>query len=284
MAPETGPSAAMASAPRPSRSPEERERLLRETDERGRKRQAELDRAGKGGITLTVPSPKPKPSVEATREVVGSRTCQRCGTTFELIRGATKRRFCSRLCRRQTWEAARAAEFRAAREVQPRTCARCGQSFTSPWAKTRYCSEVCRVDARLEKLRTERRTKVTGRLCKHCGRQVPETRRLNARYCDRYCKAQAQQARIAGPHRHRVSADAYARLLAAQGGRCAICGTESPGTVQRVFAMDHDHATGEVRGLLCYRCNIGIGNLGDDPDRIESAARFLRRPPSRGRA
>jgi hypothetical protein len=70
--------------------------------------------------------------------------------------------------------------------------------------------------------------------------------------------------------------------LAAQGGRCAICGTDTPGTVQRFFAMDHDHETGEMRGLLCYRCNIGIGNLADDPDRLEAAARYHRHPTGKG--
>jgi hypothetical protein len=49
-----------------------------------------------------------------------------------------------------------------------------------------------------------------------------------------------------------VSDDEYARLLKAQGGGCAICGTK-PKT--RRLHVDHDHKTGEVRGLLCHRCN-----------------------------
>jgi hypothetical protein len=44
----------------------------------------------------------------------------------------------------------------------------------------------------------------------------------------------------------------YARLLAAQGGHCALC-PNTPKT--RRLHVDHDHATGKVRGLLCYVCN-----------------------------
>src|SRR3954447_3779944 len=44
----------------------------------------------------------------------------------------------------------------------------------------------------------------------------------------------------------------YARLLAAQGGHCALC-QNTPKT--RRLHVDHDHATGKVRGLLCYVCN-----------------------------
>src|SRR5207249_694982 len=44
----------------------------------------------------------------------------------------------------------------------------------------------------------------------------------------------------------------YDRLLAAQGGGCAICG--NPPKTRRLH-VDHDHKTGEVRGLLCHRCN-----------------------------
>lgn len=49
--------------------------------------------------------------------------------------------------------------------------------------------------------------------------------------------------------------DLYDRMLAAQGGMCALC----PNTPKsRRFHIDHDHATGDVRGLLCYRCNRAL--------------------------
>lgn len=80
---------------------------------------------------------------------------------------------------------------------------------------------------------------------------------------------------------YRVSGDWYDETLAAQGGRCAICGTTDPGVVRgghlSIFRVDHCHKTGAVRGLLCHPCNAGIGLLGDDPQRIDQAAAYLRR-------
>jgi Recombination endonuclease VII len=52
-----------------------------------------------------------------------------------------------------------------------------------------------------------------------------------------------------------VTDEEYARLLAAQGGHCALCPNE-PKT--RRLHVDHDHATGRVRGLLCHRCNRNL--------------------------
>lgn len=69
-----------------------------------------------------------------------------------------------------------------------------------------------------------------------------------------------------------------------QGGTCAIC--ERPETAAqtgpskdrpRLLAIDHDHVTNKIRGLLCHRCNVVLGLVGDDPDRLERAARYLRR-------
>ncbi len=51
----------------------------------------------------------------------------------------------------------------------------------------------------------------------------------------------------------------YEAMHVAQGGRCAICRTLNE---EEVLHVDHDHESGEVRGLLCRACNLGIGHLG----------------------
>lgn len=69
-------------------------------------------------------------------------------------------------------------------------------------------------------------------------------------------------------------------LLAAQGGVCACCGqpeTAVRGGKTKNLATDHDHVTGVVRGVLCNRCNVAIGMMDDDPDRLIAAAEYVRR-------
>jgi hypothetical protein len=63
------------------------------------------------------------------------------------------------------------------------------------------------------------------------------------------------------------------RMIAAQGGGCAVCGRKP--RKGSSLHVDHDHETGEVRGLLCFRCNGGLGQFADDVDRLESAAHYL---------
>lgn len=76
-----------------------------------------------------------------------------------------------------------------------------------------------------------------------------------------------------------LTVDEYEAMLAAQGGRCAICGqretTPRLGKV-RNLVIDHDHETGKVRGLLCSTCNMGVGLFQESPDILETAADYLR--------
>jgi hypothetical protein len=68
----------------------------------------------------------------------------------------------------------------------------------------------------------------------------------------------------------------YERMNASQNGQCAICG--GPPSRQHkppVFNVDHCHATGAARALLCNKCNNGLGCFNDRPDLLFAAARYL---------
>jgi hypothetical protein len=70
-----------------------------------------------------------------------------------------------------------------------------------------------------------------------------------------------------------MTLDEYEAMLEAQDRRCGACRRD----FDRTPSVDHDHATGQVRGLLCNRCNVAIGFAEDDPERLEAAANYLRR-------
>jgi len=66
----------------------------------------------------------------------------------------------------------------------------------------------------------------------------------------------------------------YDAILRAQGGGCAICG-KPPGT--RSLHIDHDHESGEIRGLLCVSCNNALGQFKDDVELLARACSYLQR-------
>lgn len=72
----------------------------------------------------------------------------------------------------------------------------------------------------------------------------------------------------------------YEAMLAAQGGRCACCGTTSNSDGKRLF-VDHDHVTGAVRGIICRNCNRGIAALGDSSVGVRRALSYLERAQHR---
>ncbi len=67
-------------------------------------------------------------------------------------------------------------------------------------------------------------------------------------------------------------------MLESQGGSCAIC---DGGTSKNYLACDHDHKTGEVRGLLCARCNKLLAAVRDEQWHLLKAAAYLDTPPAR---
>ena len=79
----------------------------------------------------------------------------------------------------------------------------------------------------------------------------------------------------------RITGEDYAALLIAQGGGCAICGGKETHTYAsgkiKDLSVDHDHKTGDIRGLLCFNCNQGLGRFQDSLKVIRAAAAYLER-------
>jgi len=67
----------------------------------------------------------------------------------------------------------------------------------------------------------------------------------------------------------------YDALVAQSDGLCGIC--RKPETRARRIALDHDHATGEIRGFLCSGCNLLLGNAKDSIDLLEQAIQYLKK-------
>jgi len=68
-----------------------------------------------------------------------------------------------------------------------------------------------------------------------------------------------------------ITLEEYEILLKLQDGKCAICG----GTDLRNLAVDHNHKTNQIRGLLCMKCNVTIGNINEDLDHLEKIRNYL---------
>lgn len=76
-------------------------------------------------------------------------------------------------------------------------------------------------------------------------------------------------------HTYGITLVDYNKMLDAQGNGCAICG-KTPKENGKRLDVDHDHKTGQVRGLLCTQCNMGLGCLGDSLLQLQAAVSYLK--------
>ena len=98
--------------------------------------------------------------------------------------------------------------------------------------------------------------------------------RLNAERRDKWRSDADLRARHSGARLSRnygLSRKEHRRLLDEQNGVCAVCKLPS----RRALCVDHCHATRQVRGLLCDKCNTALGLLGDDVPRLLAAVAYL---------
>jgi len=90
-----------------------------------------------------------------------------------------------------------------------------------------------------------------------------------------------REARLKSEHKSRlkryygITPEQYDEMFAAQGGLCKICKADKPGGRTKLFFIDHCHKTKKVRGLLCMRCNTGLGLFMDNPEFLGQAIKYL---------
>jgi predicted nucleic acid-binding Zn ribbon protein len=179
----------------------------------------------------------------------------------------------------------RMLERRAA--MRARACAWCRKPLTVIRDDQRFCSHKCGDDWRNDQKRLAnlRAKKAARTPCEVCGGRIPAERAASAIYCSVACKqlggrsghpaVRRDQTDYNRRYLYGITAEQFAAMLEEQNNLCAICRSpEWPGKGSRPH-VDHDHATGKVRGLLCGKCNVALGNMHDDPVRLRAAAAYV---------
>lgn len=133
-----------------------------------------------------------------------------------------------------------------------------------------------------------------GRICTTCRKRQHETqfyRRRNGSISSlcRKCSSLAtlewglrnpdkirQKSKISQLRAYGLTQGTFDALLKKQSGRCSIC-VEKLILEQQKYAVDHCHSTKKVRGILCIKCNAGLGQFRDNEDYLIAAAEYLRR-------
>lgn len=77
-----------------------------------------------------------------------------------------------------------------------------------------------------------------------------------------------------------ITQEEYLAKLEKQNFKCGICGTSSPGGRHDSWHIDHNHETNQVRGLLCWLCNSGLGKFKDSVNILTSAVEYLKKHKS----
>jgi hypothetical protein len=113
--------------------------------------------------------------------------------------------------------------------------------------------------------------------CKRCTTEFI-AKRLGAKWCSDYCKQSGRDGRkYALKYSYRLTPQEYQKLVDNQNGQCAICKEITK------LVVDHNHISGEIRGLLCHLCNTGLGLFKDDSNRLKGAIKYMAKSASRRR-
>lgn len=123
--------------------------------------------------------------------------------------------------------------------------------------------------------------------CSHCHQTKPTDQFYYGRHVCRKCfcknhtayqkrnpEMRRRWARNVVIRKYGIEPQEYARLLSQQNGVCAICG-KAEQSHRGNLHIDHDHTTNAIRGLLCLRCNTGLGLFQDDIQLLHKVIQYI---------
>lgn len=235
-----------------------------------------------------------------------TKLCYRCDFEFEPVRSSQK--FCSAVCRKE-FHREDGIKTRSLINVLD-VCRCCGKEFNPARLGQEFCTRECYFKYRHNQNKIL--ADVVEKECTFCG-EVFETALIEKVYCSKSCsdsmykelnkekisiqkkewyKANRERLLVDGKEvrktsrwkdshrdccykkRYNISLGQYNCMFSEQDGKCAICGIHQKELSKRLF-VDHEHSNGNVRGLLCHKCNSAIGLFNDDVELLVSAIKYL---------
>ncbi len=175
-----------------------------------------------------------------------NKTCTACQISFVATRPFQK--FCKDKCRTVYWSKKQASQRPKGYQLTHKTCAFCQNLFTTHMKTQKFCNPSCRN--------------------RHAEQKPERKNGLNRKHNQLKSKLKP----------FGFTVEDYESESWNQGHVCAICGQPETdthtGTLRRL-AVDHDHKTGCYRGLLCGKCNKGIGLFKDNVALLKQAIQYL---------
>lgn len=142
-------------------------------------------------------------------------------------------------------------------------CKQCHNLFSPNRKDQKYCGEKCQSLAKYYRIKSSPAYKKRNRERAAKYSTTPRGKQASK------IKAQRLRFRLYG-----ITNDDYNTMFQEQGGKCKICNRHQM-EFNISLAIDHDHQTGKVRGLLCGKCNAALGLFDDNITRLKSAIEYL---------
>lgn len=153
------------------------------------------------------------------------------------------------------------------RAIKPATSFSNDSSRTT--GKYPYC-KACQNRYMIERAVQDPSAVTNGHHCPLCDAEIRG--HSNRRYCSNYCKNRVASLR----KQYGMTVEQYRKLVDATGGRCPICRKRV-----RKWVVEHNHLTGEVTGVVCTRCNVGLlAYSNHDVEVARGLLRYLEDPPA----